>query len=691
LRTIEKINVPLKLKEQGISEIKKEGKTIVIVFKDIPIRFDIQKSWIKTVKGFEAAAKPHIQNDQLVQRIILELNVNYMNIINFNKKLEEPLPVTEPNLEAAEVKHQDLEARTANRDYAESVIKTAKRTVKQEDSLIRQILYCGMSTYTNDPINLGIVAPTSEGKTYPVIEVMNFFPKEDIWYVGSMSPKVLIRQQGVLVDNNNEPIDYKIKELRLVLAETEDHTEKENIKQQLRILFENSKTLIELTGKVIVFLEPPHSEVWNLLKPILSHDAAEIEYPYVDKNERDGIITKNVVVRGWPACIFCSAKDESRWPTWPEIVSRFLISSPNMIAEKYQESNMLIAQTKGLPSLIQELVIVSSEDIDLAKQSIIYLKQELQRYLKAAGKSNGVWIPYGPILSEALPAERGTDTRTVKRVFSLLNIIPLLKAHLRPKIVIKGQTNIIATLDDLSEVLSITQNLNGIPVYKMKFFREILYPLYKSKTEPNHTADNSKRENIIAVTTAELREEFNAKTGKTLNSDNLKKTYLFELLNNGLLDEEDSVIDKRQKIYYPLVFPEEPNQLSNNRNFEDSDKLLHYSAILLPRNCKSIPENWLVLEILGFLKYRISLDDIKLFDKDENKVTIAEFVSKYEETKTLTRYFSKTKLHNYTSKIFGEMHVLEQTADLPTEELTNSSQFLQFDIRNPVSKVNISD
>lgn len=141
-----------------------------------------------------------------------------MNIINFIKKLEEPLPVTEPNLEAAEVKREDLEARIANRDYAELFIKTAKRTVKQEDSLIRQILYCGMSTYTNDPVNLGIVAPTSEGKTYPVIEVMNFFPKEDIWYVGSMSPKVLIRQQGVLVDNNNEPIDYKIKQLRLVLA-----------------------------------------------------------------------------------------------------------------------------------------------------------------------------------------------------------------------------------------------------------------------------------------------------------------------------------------------------------------------------------------------------------------------------------------------------------------------------------------
>ena len=66
---------------------------------------------------------------------------------------------------------QYLNPDVPDRDYAEFVINTARRTVKRENSLVRQIFYTAMSKDTTDPGNLGIVAPTSEGKTYPVIEV----------------------------------------------------------------------------------------------------------------------------------------------------------------------------------------------------------------------------------------------------------------------------------------------------------------------------------------------------------------------------------------------------------------------------------------------------------------------------------------------------------------------------------------
>ena len=48
-------------------------------------------------------------------------------------------------------------------EYAISVI---NRTVKCDDSLVRAVFYAGCSTWTFDPLNLGILAPTSEGKTY---------------------------------------------------------------------------------------------------------------------------------------------------------------------------------------------------------------------------------------------------------------------------------------------------------------------------------------------------------------------------------------------------------------------------------------------------------------------------------------------------------------------------------------------
>src|SRR5215212_5368808 len=258
----------------------------------------------------DSSDKIHHQQQQKETSIIVAAEALLAE--NDEQEQQEQQVITDPS--------KDLDPYIPDRDYVENVIKTAKKTVKQEDVLVRQIVYTGLSAYTNDPINLGIIAPTSEGK-------------------GKMSTKMLVRQKGVLVDENNEPLKPKIRDIKyqIKLAEQDGDTEHaQDLKDQLAVLYERCRTLIELKGKILVFLEPPEHELWNLLKPILSHDSDEIEFPFVDKTER-GFDAKRVVVKGWPACIFCSAKDESNWSVWPE----------------YRESNLLIAQRKGLPSLIQ--------------------------------------------------------------------------------------------------------------------------------------------------------------------------------------------------------------------------------------------------------------------------------------------------------------------------------------------------
>ena len=49
-----------------------------------------------------------------------------------------------------------------------------------------------------------------------------------------------------------------------------------------------------------------------------------------------------------------------------------------------------------------------------------------------------------------------------KRIFSLLRIVPIVKFNLKKLLVLEGETSVIADLDDLKEVLSITQNFDGI-------------------------------------------------------------------------------------------------------------------------------------------------------------------------------------------------------------------------------------
>jgi hypothetical protein len=90
-----------------------------------------------------------------------------------------------------------------------------------------------------------------------------------------------------------------------------------------------------------------------------------------------------------------------------------------------------------------------------------------------------------------------------------------------------------------------------MPSYKLKFFKDHFVPFVESKKKPDEKGEL--KENIIGVTTKELCEYYRVQTGKSITTDAMKKTYLNELLNNGYIDEEDSLIDKRQKIYRHIV------------------------------------------------------------------------------------------------------------------------------------------
>jgi hypothetical protein len=565
--------------------------------------------------------------------------------------------------------------RIPNGDCAEFVIRSVKRTIKQEDSLVRQILYTCWSGYTNDPINLGIMAPTSEGKTYPVIEALKFVPKEDVWKIGQMSTKVLVRQKGILVDKDGIPlkpvlreIDQQIIKLKYSSSNNKGQYCREQIdqlKERKNQLLEDSKILIDLRGKTLVFLEPPQRELWNLLKPILSHDTEEIEYPYVDRNDKTGFVAKRVVVRGYPACIFCSAKDESNWQVWEEIASRFLITSPNMNKTKYEEANLLIAQRKSLPATLLQKIIISDEEVQLARECYQYVKQNIQQLKDnrdddieealSTGASYSVWIPYGLILAEALPSDRGIDNRTATRIFSLLNIVTLAHADLRPKLIYNDEKMVIATLDDLREVLHITQNLAGMPSYKLQFFKDIFCKLYKTKTEVD--SKDGKQEDRIAVTTKELCEYYKQRTGKSITTNNMKMTFLNELQNAGYIDCELSKIDNRKYIFWQVIDPpDEGGIIKNHAESDAMDNNLRYSRINLPRNCRSIPENWLLSAILELREYPVRANKFMLLGSDESSITIAEFIKDYENSSKLNNYFVK---RNYPN-IFGELKPLMQ-------------------------------
>ena len=115
---------------------------------------------------------------------------------------------------------EDELAEIPNTDYPGFIINAIKKEVKRDDVLIRQVFYTGLSAYTFAPMNLFIISPTSEGKTYTTEKVIQYFPKEDVWMMGQMSNKALVRQRGILINSKGESIQEQVDKLRLELRDT---------------------------------------------------------------------------------------------------------------------------------------------------------------------------------------------------------------------------------------------------------------------------------------------------------------------------------------------------------------------------------------------------------------------------------------------------------------------------------------
>ena len=524
-------------------------------------------------------------------------------------------------------------------DYFEYLVDCVKKTVKEESALIRQIMYTTLSAYGNDPINLGVLAPTSTGKTYPIRQAVEYTPLgKEIRIVGSMTPKVLIREQGVLVDKNYNPIGKEVRRLRNAIADAKANAklkkggssgsrekaskQLEELQDELAVLLEDSAYILDLSNKTLIFLEPPHPELWNLLKPILSHDSYEMEHAFVEKLGGGGMEVKRVITRGWPACLFCSAKDESKWEIWPEIESRFMIVSPNMVKPKYQAGNRLIAQKRGLPRGVKQQVIISDEAKELGKKAFLYLKHQIQQYTSTT--DSPVWIPFGERLAEILPADRGQDNRAANRFFTVLNMVALSKAHMRHKLLFDDEELVIAQLEDLRETLHVMQNMSGLPPHKYRFYQQYVLPLYKSKGGEK-------------LETKDICDFYNANNHKgatPMNSNNLLKNYLQELVNHNYLEQERDPETKAIKyLFTPLVDIDEeesPPESSTASTLGPVYQYLQYSKLLVPENYTGIPQDWLNQEILQLSSRTLTGVPLKIFDPKGNDVPFEDFISYYE-------------------------------------------------------------
>lgn len=425
----------------------------------------------------------------------------------------------------------------------DQIEKHLNTVIANDIQLIRKLVRAGLSAYSNDPINLAILAPTSEGKTYTAVKVFELFPPEDVIFVGRLSPSALVHDRGILVNSKSEPIDDKIRELNMKLSDEKiNKVSKEEIRTELQNIWKESKKLIDLTGKIMLFLDSPHTELWDRLKPILSHDKQEIEFRITDKGKNGEFRTSHITIKGWPSCIFCSAKNEKQSPLWNEIESRFVIASPNMDAEKYKQANRLTGMKKGLPSFARNL-ISSRDDEKLARHHILELKSKIK---KLSDQREPIWNPFHSIISETFPNSEGTAMRSYNRFTSFCNIETLVNSDYNYKIIFQTKDKkfdeyVIMSLDDISRAIDVIGMNTTIPEDKIKFVTDVLAPLLN--------------EQLDYITTDKLSEKYIKVFNKSTTPKKILETYLNPLLEDGIVDYKENPEDRRQKQWRLVTSP----------------------------------------------------------------------------------------------------------------------------------------
>ncbi len=360
---------------------------------------------------------------------------------------------------------------------------------------------CALSSYTEeDQFNISYNAPSSTGKSYIPIEIVKLFPREDVMQMGYCSPTAFFHDVG-------EPDKEK-----------------------------KGRVIVDLSRKILVFLDQPHNELLTRLRPLLSHDDKTINIKITDKSQKQGLRTKDVLLKGYPSVVFSTAKlciDEQE-------ATRMFLLSPEVSKDKIRHSitetikretdssnyEHKLSSHKGRAQLIKRIAAIKDAGIKTIKIDP-NLESEIKRLF--LGSTTGL---------------KPRSQRDIKRFISLMKAFALLNLWWRGH---EGQT-ITAHPDDFAEAyalwseISAAQELN-LPPY--------IYTLYKDVILPTWNTKNEGRKVKVGLLRSEVLSQHYALYGRMLDAAQLRQQILPMLETAGLITEEPDPRNRRRKYIYP--------------------------------------------------------------------------------------------------------------------------------------------
>jgi hypothetical protein len=321
-----------------------------------------------------------------------------------------------------------------------------------------------------------------------------------------------------------------------------------------------------------------------------------------------------------------------------------------MSSEKYSNAINLIGDKYGLPDFAYQEEIVNDDEKEKTRSIILGLKDKISACVRLSPNKNNVMIPFYEAITAALPHEKASDMTVANRLFSAISVSAIINIDNRPRYLLRKegdhimQTIPFATFDDLSESMLFVEDADGLRHYIREWYFDVFLECFNSKKEPDSKIDCKGRtitEKIVAVTTEELVDKTYEKQLKKFTKQQILENYVYPLSNHGYIDKADSDIDRRCKIYYPVI------PIKNNKLF-DSEQTNNFSQeICIPvRNTTLFPnKEYLISRIQHILKYSSGKECYvvkKIVSPDNQEISIESLVERYYPTPQA--YFQSTEV-----------------------------------------------
>jgi len=386
------------------------------------------------------------------------------------------------------------------------IVETLGLTIKRDEENKLITFLCELSAYTeNSQLNISFNAPSSTGKSYIPTEIARLFPEDDVVEVGYCSPTAFFHDVG---EYDKERNGY----------------------------------LVDLSRKILIFLDQPHTLLLQHLRPLLSHDKKEIRLKITDKSQRAGLKTKNIFLRGFPAVIFCTAgltADEQE-------ATRFMLLSPETNQEKIRQA-IYEKIKKETDSEKYENLLEENPGRKALKERIRAIKLENIQGIKigSPGELEKMFFGQNKML-------KPRHQRDIGRIISLVKAFALLNLWFRER---EGSI-IIANEDDIKEAFNVwdtiseSQELN-LPPYVYKLFQEVIMQAWNEKNQGRDEFEQITGQ--LGLSRREIQRKHVQIYGRTLADWFLRQQIIPLLESAGLICQEPDPSDKRKMLIYPTT------------------------------------------------------------------------------------------------------------------------------------------